>query len=222
MSSLAARVARMFGIEQPSQLPGPRQMRPPIDPAALIPCPGQIVLLCGGSGSGKSSLLRAVRREARRVADRSRWIDLPALAPPGDAMVVDCFRKTPLEQALAMLSRVGLAEVWTYLRPVEQLSDGQQWRLKLARAMAIATRISRAGNRRRAIIACDEFAAILDRITAAIVARCLRRLIDADLEARSDQAASAIVVTSHDDLIGPLAPDVVAWCDFEEVTVTCR
>jgi len=216
MTSRTARVARMFGIDRSTQAVDERATINRVDLESILPRPGQLVLLTGPSGSGKSSLLRAVRARTKNRDDRPRWIDLHAVAPPGDAMVIDCLKRMPLEHALAMLSRVGLAEVWTYLRRVDQLSDGQQWRLKLARAMAIATR------RNRAIIVCDEFAAILDRVTATIVARCLRRLIDADYQIRSDEAACAIVATSHDDLIAALAPDVVAECDFDCVGFTHR
>jgi hypothetical protein len=49
-------------------------------------------------------------------------------------------------------------------------------------------------------------------LTAIVVARCLRRAIDAD-RAR----LSAIVATSHDDLQPALKPDIIAWCDFGRV-----
>jgi ABC-type ATPase with predicted acetyltransferase domain len=63
-------------------------------------------------------------------------------------------------------------------------------------------------------LVCDEFAALLDRVTACIVARCLRRAID-----RSNGRACAIVATSHDDLVRALLPDIVVNCDFFQVTV---
>jgi hypothetical protein len=92
----------------------------------------------------------------------------------------------------------------------------------------------------RNILACDEFAALLDRITACVVARSLRKTIDAlardcpsgskrDRGAPAAFGASAslgasgapgvIVATSHDDLIRALAPDVVVQCDFSRVNV---
>jgi ABC-type ATPase with predicted acetyltransferase domain len=55
---------------------------------------------------------------------------------------------------------------------------------------------------------CDEFAAVLDRVSAAIVARALRRAIDAT------PGLSAVVATSHDDLGLALRPDTLIRCDF--------
>ncbi len=58
------------------------------------------------------------------------------------------------------------------------------------------------------VIVCDEFAAVLDRLTAMIVARCLRRAIDAHPN------VAAVVATSHEDLIAALKPDVVVAVRF--------
>ena len=69
---------------------------------------------------------------------------------------------------------------------------------------------------RQIIIACDEFAAILDRVTAFIVARCVQKLID------SNRRVCAILATSHQDLIRPLAPDIFVECDFARIKITRR
>jgi hypothetical protein len=61
------------------------------------------------------------------------------------------------------------------------------------------------------ILACDEFAAVLDRVTAMVVARCLRRAIDANPQ------LAGVVATSHDDLQPALRPDIIAYCDFGRV-----
>jgi uncharacterized protein len=166
----------------------------------ILPAPSQITLLSGPSGSGKSALLRQLRRIAT-----ARWIDLRD-APLANQPIVDCFANAALDEVLRMLSHVGLADVWTYLRTPNELSDGQRWRLRLAISLHQARQ--KAGP---AIFAADEFAAILDRVTASIVARVLRRRIQGSL--------SAIVATSHDDLIDSLTPDVVARCDFGTIRV---
>ncbi len=67
---------------------------------------------------------------------------------------------------------------------------------------------------RSPVIVCDEFAALLDRVTAAIVSRSIRKLIDASLR------LSAVVATSHDDVIRPLLPDRHVRCDFGEFKQT--
>src|SRR5947207_3941790 len=74
--------------------------------------PGKVVLITGPSGAGKSSLLRHIRSKY----DHRLWIDFAGIRLPGRA-VVDCFpRSLQVEHVLAALGRVGLGEVWTYLR----------------------------------------------------------------------------------------------------------
>jgi ABC-type lipoprotein export system ATPase subunit len=170
--------------------------------------PGIVALIIGPSGAGKSTLFRKLRDDA---SDSRAWIDLAAISPP-DVPIVDCFGDAPLRDVLLQLARVGLGEAWTYLRVPSELSEGQRWRLKLALALHAATlAASAAKSLRPPIIACDEFAAVLDRVTAMVVSRCLRRAIDAD------PRIAAVVATSHDDLQPALRPDWLAWCDFGRV-----
>ncbi|MDB5324860.1 MAG: putative transporter ATP-binding protein [Phycisphaerales bacterium] len=133
-----------------------------------------------------------------------------------------------IEAALELLSRVGLAEAWTYLQKPSELSDGQRWRLRLAMAVASGLRrpagastppwqgspsyasAPRIDSTVTTIIAIDEFAALLDRVTARVVARALRRLIDRP----GRPPMAAIVVTSHDDLRLALSPDRRVLADF--------
>lgn len=182
-----------------------RRARPPgVDRDILrraSPDPGQITLICGPSGAGKSSLLRQLRCH---MEPGCRRIDLGRLRLPVDRAVIDCFGHADIEAVLECLSRVGLAEAWCYLKTPMELSDGQRWRLRLALAMSRR-------NRRGAttMILCDEFAALLDRVTAAVVARALRRCVSS-----SEHRVSALVATSHEDLVGALRPDKVIRCDF--------
>lgn len=172
------------------------------------PHAGRIVLITGPSGSGKTRLIRRLRQQDDRP---QRWIDLNDIALP-DALVADCFGAIPLEQALKLLSRCGLGEVWTYLRRPRELSEGQRWRLRLAMGLARAAAASTRCDGVDPILLADEFAAVLDRVTACVVARSLRRTID-----RS--AVGMICATSHEDLIDALRPDVIVRCDFGHVSM---
>jgi ABC-type ATPase with predicted acetyltransferase domain len=184
------------------------------------PCPrlhlggGRVVLLTGASGAGKSTFLRRLRHRSARVAT---WFDLPS-GVPSRGLVIDCMTdamgggqdETAVVAALEALSRVGLGEVWTYLKRPAELSEGQRWRLRLALGLAMARP---AKDRQLCALAADEFAAPLDRVTAMVVARAVRRAVDA----RPDLCA--IVATSHDDLAAALVADVVVRCDFGRYTV---
>lgn len=175
---------------------------------ALVPAPGQIVLVTGASGGGKSSLLRRLRRfRAHR-----RWIDVQRMRLP-DVPTVDCFGPdVPTLDALKLLSRVGLGEAWTYLRTPKEISDGQRWRLRLALALHASDQVSTDLN---PILVCDEFAALLDRLTAWVIARMLRRALRA-----KGSRVGAIVATSHEDLIPALKPDVIVACDFGRIEIS--
>jgi ABC-type ATPase involved in cell division len=207
-SERAAMVARLFGLSGSGiRRPGlgtnkKRRPRCYPEPETRSPIPGlpagTITLLTGPSGAGKSMLLRAIR--ARQDPSRP-WIDLPHLSAP-DLPLVDCFGDADLRGVLELLARVGLSEAWSYLRTPAELSEGQRWRLKLAIALHAAAGLP------NPIIACDEFAALLDRVTAMVVAHRLRRAIS------TMPHVAAVVATSHDDLEPALAAEVIVRCDF--------
>jgi uncharacterized protein len=211
-------VAKWFGVEESKDEGG--RMRDEINPSdsSFIPHPssfihpGRVVLIGGASGSGKSSLMRAMREKCAHG-----WIDLEKIRLR-DVPVVDCFGEEPVEKVLERLSRVGLGEVWTYLRRSSQLSEGQRWRLRLALALQRAGNTPTSGVAKpgggTVVIAADEFAAVLDRVTAKVVARCVRKTISAMGN------VCFVAATSHDDLVEALGADVVVRCDFGEVVVT--
>ena len=224
-SERAAEVARWFGLDarragsdartdagsdsRRAKSDAPKatsDSRAALDIPALSLRPGTITLIAGPSGAGKSTLLRATRE----AHPPRRWIDLATITAP-DAPLVDCFGDLPLRDALGLLARVGLGEAWTYLRTPAELSEGQRWRFRLALALHQVSSAAARDQADRPIIACDEFAAALDRVTAMIVGHRLRRAIDALPH------AAAVVATSHEDIEPALAAEVIVRCDFGRV-----
>ncbi len=161
--------------------------------------PGDIVLISGGSGAGKTTILNLLKEQMGHIpsslycgsAGREGMIDLDDIELPRGKALVDCLGLS-LGETFQWLSLAGLSEVYALLRTPEQLSEGQRYRLKLALALS----------EQPAVIFIDECCATLDRITAAIVACHIRKCADI-------YNTTFIVATSHDDLIEDLAPDVV-------------
>ncbi len=216
MSRFTCAVRKLFAL--PRQPLAQEENENPIDLDQLLPAPGRRTLITGASGSGKSRLLKQIRR---KYQDQVHWID-PASIVLKDDPVIDqvCSEiaagntEQKIVAALDLLARVGLAEAWTYLHKPSEISDGQRWRLLLAISFQRAKNATE--NHRIVIIATDEFAALLDRITAMIVASALRKMVDAIKE------VGVIVVTSHDDLARALNPTVHVYCDFGITRIISR
>jgi ABC-type ATPase involved in cell division len=145
-----------------------------------------VVYVTGDSGSGKSVLLRALRQdlgsEAVDISKADFDLDKPLIETVGASV----------EEGLELLSKVGLNDAFLFLRTYNQLSDGQKYRYRIAKLIESG----------RQWWLMDEFAACLDRDTAKIVAFNLQKL------ARS-QGKAVIAATTHSDLLGDLAPDVL-------------
>ena len=210
-SARARVVARWFGVDVPRAHYSHRGR----DVPKLETRAGEVVLITGASGAGKSTLLRALRERAERWVDlnRVRLSDRAAIDVMVDALGGGS-DELSIVAGLDALSRVGLGEVWTYLRKPRELSEGQRWRLRLAVALARATRNRIPG--KFTVLACDEFGAVLDRVTAIVVARALRRAVSSCAD------VCAVVATGHEDLRAALAADVDVRCDFGEFEVTAR
>ena len=179
-SANVVQVANMFGL-------GVRDDRPVtvVEETEVCIEPGQVVYITGGSGAGKSVLLRLL---AERVPGLCR---LDEQQCPEGKVVVDCF-EGELDETLYWLSMAGLSDAFAIMRRPEELSDGQRYRLRLALALA----------QEPETICVDEFCNTLDRITAAVVAHNVRKFADRF-------GTTFIVATSHDDLLEDLGPDVV-------------
>ncbi|MBL8849579.1 MAG: ATP-binding cassette domain-containing protein [Planctomycetaceae bacterium] len=169
--------------------------------------PGDVVLFTGPSGSGKSSLMRAVADaqsnaagqgdEPRAACERPALIvDINAL-PLEEQSLIDAFA-LPVDETMHLLSSCGLGEAHLMLRTPSELSDGQRYRFRLALGLAA----------RPDWLLADEFTATLDRTLAKVVANNVRRLCDRT-------GSGFLLATTHEDLAADLDPDVHVQCRLD-------
>lgn len=198
-SNRSRRVQEAFGIVS-------KEMELPIiENLDVTVTRGEIILVTGPSGSGKSLLLETIKAlsgTSTVLADSaSITIDgyitgnVPRIGQPRrchrDVAPVDALAFLSLESTLKLLAVAGLAEPQILIRPAKTLSLGQRYRLSLALGMSDDTDL----------FLVDEFCEPLDHFSAVAVARHLRREI-------SSRSMGAIVATSRADAIASsLEPD---------------
>lgn len=157
---------------------------------------GDVVYVTGQSGSGKSVVLRELQRLMADVGQRVASIDDFVFAD--DANVIDQLGKTTSD-ALGLLSMAGLNDAYLFVRKPSEMSDGQKYRLKIAKLIESGADVWVA----------DEFGAVLDRVTAQVVASNLQRAARA-------VGATVIVATTHEDLKNALRPSVQITKHYKE------
>lgn len=202
--------AKFFGLppDHPLLTPAPAPTAlSPAELSAAIPQPGQITLLSGPSGSGKSSLLRSLAAHLRSVG--ATTVNLDTIAPP-DHPVVILFGQVPTTDVLRRLGRVGLGEAQVLFHRPSELSDGQRFRLHLALALHD---LERSPPRHPRVLLIDEFCNSLDPVSATVVSTMLSRTV-------RDLAIAAVVATWRTDLRAALKPACNTHCDFGKTTLT--
>ncbi len=147
---------------------------------------GDVGLVMGPSGCGKSRLLRGIARRVR-PARRVGAGPLPACA------VIDAVR-APMGAALSALASAGLADAAVLQRSARLLSDGEAFRLRLARAMVRCP-----GG---VLLVIDELASTLDRTTARTLCHSLRRWA-------KRAGVRVLAASAHDDCKEFLSPRLV-------------
>ncbi len=147
---------------------------------------GDVVYITGQSGSGKSVVLRELQRQMKDEGLSVASID--DFTFDNEVNVIDQLGKTTSE-ALGLLSMAGLNE----------MSDGQKYRLKIAKLIESGAKVW----------AADEFGAVLDRVTAQVVASNLQR-------AARKVGATVMVATTHEDLKNALRPDIQITKHYKE------
>jgi ABC-type ATPase with predicted acetyltransferase domain len=156
---------------------------------------GDVVFITGQSGSGKSQLLRELTRQMRESGLKVADIDQVQFE---DKALIDQIGSS-LHDAVELLSRAGINDAYLAVRTPHELSDGQRYRLKLAKLMETDADV----------LVADEWGAVLDRITAKVIS------FNAAKWARA-KGKTLIVATTHLDIEDELAPDLRIEKRFQE------
>lgn len=159
---------------------------------------GDIVYITGQSGAGKSVLLRELERQ---FGERGyTTINLSDIELPEVPLIDQIGKDT--NDAIRILSAAGINDAYLYARLPSQLSDGQRYRFRLAKAIETGADAWCA----------DEFLAVLDRVAAKVIAFSLQKVARA-------AGATVAVATTHGDMVDDLAPDVFVNKRFREKLV---
>ena len=153
---------------------------PDLDDAWTIGC------VVGPSGSGKSTLVREAFGKA--ICHTPRWRK--------DRAVIDQMGPEGARDIARTFTSVGLGSPMSWIKPYHALSHGEQLRCNLARALQYAR------TRRRQLLVFDEFASVVDRVTARFGCLALSHAIR-----RRWSPLKFVAVTSHEDVTTWLSPD---------------
>ena len=183
-SARTARVALQFGVPAHAD-----KTLTVLESCRVTLGPGRLVLLVGPSGSGKSTALQEIDRQFSGSCSVDR------IRLPHDAALVDSVAPwAPLGETLALLAGCGLGAAPLWLRPCDALSEGERFRARLARAIALHSRSGLA-----APLLCDEFCSLLHRRVARAISFSLHKAV-------VRRGLSVVVACSHDDVVADLQP----------------
>jgi energy-coupling factor transporter ATP-binding protein EcfA2 len=144
----------------------------------------RIGLIVGPSGSGKSTLAR--NAFGNKLVTGYDW--------PDGRSIVDAFPQgLGIKDITGLLSSVGFSSPPSWLRPFRCLSNGEQFRATLARALADE----------RATVVVDEFTSVVDRTVAQIGSAAVSKTV------RRTPTKRFVAVTCHYDVADWLDPDWV-------------
>lgn len=145
----------------------------------------QIGLIVGPSGAGKTTAAREIFGDS--IVEGYDW--------PSDKCILDGFPEDmPVKEVTKLLSSVGFGTVPNWLRPFHVLSNGEQFRTTVARAIA---ECEDGGS-----ICIDEFTSVVDRKVAKVASHCVQKAI-------RKSRRKMIAVSCHYDILEWLQPDWV-------------
>ncbi|MFZ4575305.1 MAG: AAA family ATPase [Phycisphaerales bacterium] len=162
-----------------------------VERLAGLVSPTSRMLITGASGSGKTRLARAVASALHARGMRVVRADPARGSPRSNEGILDVL-PGPLPFACSLLARVGLADATLLTRRVGELSEGEGFRLLLARALS----------RGPDVLVADEFCSALD-------SRLARNLT---LSICSRAGCALVLVTAREEVARWVRADVVVTC----------
>ena len=158
-----------------------------------------IGVICGASGSGKSTMLKELGGGSINIAN---FDNAKAL--------ISNFNTMSPKDATMLLSSMGLASVPTWIRPYSVLSNGEKYRAELAKIVCEAN---------DDIILVDEYTSVVDRNVAMSMSNALQKYI-------RKHNKKIILASCHYDIFDWLRPDwiydlnkggVLEKCDYSRL-----
>lgn len=141
----------------------------------------QIGLIVGPSGCGKTTIARQLFGEPATLT----W--------PENASVIDGFsRDLSIEDVASACSAVGFNTIPSWLRPHAVLSNGEKFRVELARLLV---------ERVEGVLIVDEFTSVVDRQVAQIGSHAVQKYV------RKREALRFVAASCHYDIVDWLQPD---------------
>ena len=165
---------------------------------------GEVILVSGASGTGKSLFLRALHHviqgkkskmptgvfvSAQSVSKKAKVMQIKK--PPKNQSPIELLKHLSLDDAMKVLAQAGLAEADLFVRPSYALSVGQVYRLSLAIALS----------KNPDIILIDEFCEPLDEYTTAVICRKLRKMT------LKNKCAAVVATADARNVMTELKPD---------------
>lgn len=151
--------------------------------------PWNVGLIVGPSGCGKSTVARSLFEDA--MHRETRW--------QGASVIDDFPSSVSLTDVAAICQAVGFNTIPSWLRPFAVLSNGEQFRVSLARLLVECPEL--------AVV--DEFTSVVDRQVAKIGSHAVQKYVRA-------KGSKFVAVSCHSDIIDWLNPDWV----LEPATMT--